>query len=104
MILTDMRTPDLCCRIKPAMCAEGAKAISRWLSEAIPPVAEETLLAPLQGASNTSASSGGIAPLNRRLIAGAPSGLRKPLTVAPIQDLSQPANTLGHHPTNHSIP
>jgi len=33
------------------MCAEGAKAISRWLSEAIPPVAEETVLAPRRGAT-----------------------------------------------------
>ena len=67
------------------MSAEGATAISRWLSEAIPPAAEGTVLAPLRGASIRRKSSGGVAPLDRRLIAGAPPGLPKlSVGVAPL--------------------
>jgi hypothetical protein len=63
--------------IKPAMSAEGAKAISRWLSEAIPPVAEVAVLAPRSGATTHIQVSGGVAPLNRRLIAGTPAGYQE---------------------------
>jgi hypothetical protein len=63
--------------IKSAMCAEGAKAISRWLSEAIPPVTEVAVLAPRRGATTYVQVSGGVAPLNRRLIAVTPAGCRE---------------------------
>jgi hypothetical protein len=64
-------------RSKPAMSAEGAKAISRWLSEAIPPVAEVAVLAPLRGATTHVQVSGGVAPPNRRLIAFTPAGCQE---------------------------
>jgi len=63
--------------IKAVMSAEGAKAISRWLSEAIPPVAEVAVPAPLRGASTHVQVSGGVAPLNRRLIAVTPAGCQE---------------------------
>jgi len=66
----------------------GVKDISRWLSAAIPPDDETQETAPWKGASLRRLSgtplgsmihgchySGGIAPLNRRLIAGTPSGV-----------------------------
>jgi hypothetical protein len=47
------------------------------LSEAIPPVAEVAVLAPLRGATTHVQVSGGVAPLNRRLIADTPAGRKE---------------------------
>ena len=92
--------------IKPAMSAEGAKAIGRWLSEAIPPVAEVAVPAPLRGATTQVQVfgthlrvSGGVAPLNRRPIAGAPTGCQnhRATFVAQFDFLVRRQHTFGHH-------
>jgi hypothetical protein len=85
------------------MSAEGAKAINRWLSEAIPPVAEVAVLAPLRGATAHVQVSGGVAPLNRRLIAGHPCGVPGTLTDRFVTQFYGRVRTATHFRTAHSF-
>src|SRR5262249_19540401 len=80
----------------------GVKAISRWLSEAIPPVKHPGLIDPGRGRSRCDpyrgrkkrldAMTGGIASLNHRLIASTPPGCK---TNCPLPTKNRSQHALG---------